>query len=152
MGRQGYPEYANAFGGQPLARMSDYEFQLQQQIELVRKQMELQNLQNQMMAMRDRSKIGIPFLKDFEEVELFKNDSIPSKRADNVIQQHGDKIQEQAYAQVHAMTNIQAFDDQTDLKVSEYISTACGNDVANMQKQTNIGSALIEEEVSAQQL
>jgi len=66
--------------------MSDYEFQLQQQIELVRKQMELQNLQNQMMAMRDRSKIGIPFLKDFEEVELFKNDSIPSKRADNVIQ------------------------------------------------------------------
>jgi len=66
--------------------MSDYEFQLQQQIELLRKQMELQNLQNQMMTMRDRSKIGIPFLKDFEEVELFKNDSIPSKRADNVIQ------------------------------------------------------------------
>jgi len=66
--------------------MSDYEFQLQQQIELMRKQMELQNLQNQMMTMRDRSKIGIPFLKDFEEVELFKNDSIPSKRADNVIQ------------------------------------------------------------------
>jgi len=66
--------------------MSDYEFQLQQQIELMRKQMELQNLQNQMMTMRDTSKISIPFLKDFEEVELFKNDSIPSKRADNVIQ------------------------------------------------------------------
>lgn len=61
-------------------------------------------------------------------------------------------MQEQAYAQVQPMVDIQAMDDQTDLKVSEYVSTACGNDVAKNQQQTNIGSALTDEEVSAQQL
>jgi hypothetical protein len=37
-----FPEQASQFGGQ--GRMTDYELQLQQQIELMRKQIELQNL------------------------------------------------------------------------------------------------------------
>ena len=73
--------------------MSDYELQLQQQIELMRKQIELQNLQNQMRAMRDRANSGTSFLNDFEDVEQL-NGSLLSKRAGDMIQQHGDRIQE----------------------------------------------------------
>ena len=74
--------------------MSDYELQLQQQIELMRKQIELQNLQNQMRAMRDRANSGTSFLNDFEDVEPLRDESALSKRAGDVIQQHGDRIQE----------------------------------------------------------
>ena len=73
--------------------MSDYELQLQQQIELMRKQIELQNLQNQMRAMRDRANSGPSFLNDFD-VEPLPNESALAKRAGDVIQQHGDRIQE----------------------------------------------------------
>jgi transcriptional regulator of met regulon len=73
--------------------MSDYELQLQQQIELMRKQIELQNLQNQMRAMRDRANSGTSFLNDFD-VEPLPNESALAKRAGDVIQQHGDRIQE----------------------------------------------------------
>ena len=74
--------------------MSDYELQLQQQIELMRKQIELQNLQNQMRAMRDRANSGTSFLNDFEDVEPLRDESALSKRAGDVIQQHSDRIQE----------------------------------------------------------
>lgn len=74
--------------------MSDYELQLQQQIELMRKQIELQNLQNQMRAMRDRANSGTSFLNDFEDVEPLHNESALARRAGDVIQQHGDRIQE----------------------------------------------------------
>jgi hypothetical protein len=45
MNRIGAFAEPSPFGGQS-ARMTDYELQLQQQIELMRKQIELQNLQN----------------------------------------------------------------------------------------------------------
>lgn len=61
------------------------------------------------------------------------------------------------------MADIQAMDDQTDLKISEYVSASCGNDGTDDKKEDflipvqpaedkNIGSALIDEEVSPQQL
>jgi len=116
--------------------MSDYELQLQQQIELMRKQIELQNLQNQMRAVRDRANSGTSFLNDFEDVEPLRDESALSRRAGDVIQQHGDRIQEEAYAQVQASADIQAMAAQTDIKMSEQASVACGSDVAHREKQT----------------
>lgn len=41
----------------------------------MRKQIELQNLQNQMRVMRDRANSGTSFLNDFEDVGAFTNES-----------------------------------------------------------------------------
>jgi len=86
-----FPEQASPFG-QPAARMTDYEVQLQQQIELMRKQIELQNLQNQMRAMRERAGSGTSFLNDFEQVEAISSDAV--RRPVDVIQQNGERISE----------------------------------------------------------
>lgn len=91
-----FAEPANPFGGQASTRMTDYELQLQQQIELMRKQIELQNLQNQMRAMRDRANSGTSFLTDFEQVEPISNDVV--RRPTDVIQQNGERISAQAFA------------------------------------------------------
>lgn len=86
----GFPDQASQFGGQSSARMTDFEFQLQQQIEVMRKQIELQNLQNQMRAMRDRANSGTSFLNDFEPVEPINSDAI--RRPAEIIQQNSERI------------------------------------------------------------
>lgn len=88
----GMSDQMSSFGSQPPARMTEYELQLQQQIELMRKQIELQNLQNQMKAMRDRANSGTSFLTDFEQVEPIGNDVI--RRPTDVIRQNGERISE----------------------------------------------------------
>ena len=47
-----------------------------------------------MRVMRDVPKIGTSFLKNFEDFESLKKDSVPSKRAGNVMKQHDDRFQE----------------------------------------------------------
>lgn len=70
--------------------MTDFEFQLQQQIEVMRKQIELQNLQNQMRAMRDRANSGTSFLNDFEQVEPVGGDAV--RRPADVIHQNSERF------------------------------------------------------------
>ena len=70
--------------------MTDYEFQLQQQIELMRKQIELQGLQNQMRAMRDRANSGTSFLNDFEQIEPSGTDAV--RRPGDVINQNSERF------------------------------------------------------------
>lgn len=86
----GYPEQPSPFGSQSSARLTDFELQLHQQIEVMRKQIELQNLQNQMRAMRDRANSGTSFLNDFEQLEPANNDAV--RRPADVIQQNGERI------------------------------------------------------------
>lgn len=76
----------------PSARMSEYERQLQQQIEQMRQQIMLQNLQNQMRAMRERANSGTSFLNDFEQIEPINNEFV--RRPADVIQQNGERISE----------------------------------------------------------
>ena len=58
----------------------------------MRKQIELQNLQNQMRAMRDRASSSTSFLNDFEEVEPLARESALARRAGDALQQDGDRI------------------------------------------------------------
>jgi hypothetical protein len=88
----GFSEQMSSFDRQPSSRMTDYELQLQQQIELMRKQIELQNLQHQMRAMRERASSGTSFLTDFEQVEPIASDVV--RRPTDVIQQNGARISE----------------------------------------------------------
>ena len=95
----GFSDQMSSFGSQAPARMTEYEMQLQQQIELMRKQIELQNLQNQMKAMRERANSGTSFLTDFEQAEpILGNEFV--RRPTDVIRQNGEKISELAFAQV----------------------------------------------------
>ena len=88
----GFSEQVSSFDRQPSTRMTDYELQLQQQNELMRKQIELQNLQHQMRAMRERANSGTSFLTDFEQVEPIASDVV--RRPADVIQQNGARISE----------------------------------------------------------
>lgn len=114
--------------------MTDFEMQLQQQIEVMRKQIELQNLQAQMRSGRDRTSSVASFVHDFEEIEPIPMlDQTLSKRARDSIQKDGDRIQQQA--QVQASADIHAMGAQTDIKMSEQASVACGSDIAHREKK-----------------
>jgi len=59
----------------------------------MRKQIELQNLQNQMKAMRDRANSGTSFLTDFEQIEPNMGNEF-ARRPTDVIRQNGERISE----------------------------------------------------------